>query len=188
MTTHSYPRLALLALAPLVALGLAACGGDAGDGDGIASVDSGSRPTATASPDSAADLDNDERRLKFAQCMRSNGVPMEDPDPDQPGIRVRIGPGVKPEQAEAAMEKCKQYAPNGGKPIQLDAEQLAKLREFSKCMRANGVPNFPDPDPSGRIEMRRYRGMDLGEEAFKRAEEKCRQFRPQPPGPPGGAR
>jgi hypothetical protein len=181
MTTIPYPRrFAVLALVPLLALGLAACAGDGGGDDGIASVDPAARPSAEASA-TGAPLDDEERQLKFAQCMRENGVPMEDPDSDgDGGVRIRVGGGVKPEAAEAAMEKCKAYAPNGGKPIQLDAEQLAKLREFSKCMRANGVPDFPDPDPSGRITMRRYRGLDTEEKAFEEAQEKCRQFQPEP--------
>jgi hypothetical protein len=173
-TRPTRPALAAL----LLSLVLTGCAGAAGGDDGVATAGEGnSSPGASASP--AAKLTDDERRLKFAECMRSNGVPMDDPGRDGGRVRLRVGGDTTREDVQAAMQKCKAYAPNGGEPLKLDAAQLAKLREFARCMRANGVPDFPDPDPSGRVEFRRYRGVDPDDEAFRKAGEKCRQFRPQ---------
>jgi hypothetical protein len=53
----------------------------------------------------------------------------------------------------------------------------AKALSFAKCMRANGVPNFPDPSGNGTIT---FHGIDPSSLAFQRAERKC--------GPIGGGR
>lgn len=53
---------------------------------------------------------------------------------------------------------------------------------FSRCMRANGVPNFPDPSPGGGFSFNPA-GLNLSSPAFRAAQEKCRQF--QQGGPPG---
>ena len=51
-----------------------------------------------------------DRALKFAQCMRDNGVDMPDPDFSGGGVRITIsaGPGAGPdsETFNAAQEKC----------------------------------------------------------------------------------
>jgi hypothetical protein len=54
-------------------------------------------------------------------------------------------------------------------------ELAAKLPEYAKCMRDNGVKDFPDPDDKGIIE---YRGEKDSPE-FKSAKEKCRALRPE---------
>lgn len=43
---------------------------------------------------------------------------------------------------------------------------------YARCMRANGVPGFPDPDPNGRFVgvNRKYQG----DPAFQTAQQKCR--------------
>jgi hypothetical protein len=49
---------------------------------------------------------------------------------------------------------------------------------LARCMRSNGVPNFPDPDPNGGIALDPKKGLDPNSAAFKAAEDKCRQFMP----------
>ncbi|HZN71633.1 MAG TPA: hypothetical protein VFC00_08105 [Micromonosporaceae bacterium] len=138
-------RFGLLALAPLFLLGIAACKGAAAD-DGIATVGG---PNGVAA--SQAALTDEEKLRQFAQCMRDNGVDMPDPQTDGGG-RIRIDRGqlgdVDRDKAMAAMEKCRHLMPNGGARPQLSAEDQEKLRQFAQCMRDNGVPDFPDPDPN----------------------------------------
>jgi hypothetical protein len=48
--------------------------------------------------------------------------------------------------------------------------------EFAQCMRDNGVPDFPDPDPDGQL-----RGLgheERGDPKFSAAMETCRQKLP----------
>jgi len=54
---------------------------------------------------------------------------------------------------------------------------------FARCMRANGVPNFPDPIP-GRGLRFSSAGIDPAAPAFRAAQSKCRNFLPAGlPGP-----
>ncbi|MGI5165702.1 hypothetical protein ACQEU3_15210 [Spirillospora sp. CA-253888] len=61
------------------------------------------------------------------------------------------------------------------------AGDQAKMREFAKCMRANGI-DMPDPADDGRVEMRQSakpaQGADGGEAEMKRAQDKCRHLLP----------
>jgi hypothetical protein len=156
-------------------LTLTACGnGD--DGDGVATA-GGSKGTNGE----AKEVDDDEARQQFAECMRENGVEMSDPDPDQPGrIEIRERAGDR-DKVEKAMDKCRKLLPNGGefKPSAKDLEALQKMAE---CMRDNGVPEFPDPDPNGGgIRVQKGSGMDPDDPKFQAAQEKCREFMPEPP-------
>jgi hypothetical protein len=58
-------------------------------------------------------------------------------------------------------------------PAEMQAIQ-AKLPEFARCMRENGVADFPDPGPEGGIA---YNG-DPDPAVFKSANEKCRPILP----------
>jgi hypothetical protein len=138
-------RLAYAVIPIALLLALSGCGGgDGGDGDGVASL--GGTPTAAASSGAAAPADEGDRALKFAQCMREQGIDMPDPEIDGGRIsqRINAGPG---DDVEAAQEKCKDYAPSGGPGGKPDPESLERMLAHAKCMRDNGVEAFPDPDP-----------------------------------------
>jgi hypothetical protein len=171
--------LRILTVPLLLALALAGCAQNGGDNDNGIATAGGAKATPSASADAGVNLSDDERRLKFAECMREQGIDMPDPG-DGPGVRIRVGEGTDPKKVDAAMEACKKYAPNGGEPPKLNAEQLEQARKFAKCMRSNGVPDFPDPGADGRITMQRRAG-DGGpsEETVEAAMEKCRQFQPR---------
>ena len=47
---------------------------------------------------------------------------------------------------------------------------------FAECMRANGVPHFPDPSPKGDYNF----GVDVSKEVFTKAVDACKAL--QPPG------
>ena len=96
----------------------------------------------------------------MSKCMRANGL-SNFPDPIQgsgglgfPGGVVLSstdqltvdgvtfsGPALK--KAQAA---CKEFLPGGsGPPPALTAQERRQGLELATCMRAHGVPNFPDP-------------------------------------------
>ncbi|HEV7938468.1 MAG TPA: hypothetical protein VGP18_10655 [Solirubrobacteraceae bacterium] len=56
---------------------------------------------------------------------------------------------------------------------------------FAACMRANGLPNFPDPKTGGDFLFHTGSGADPSSPAFKTAQTKCKKFLPQ--GPDSGA-
>jgi hypothetical protein len=127
--------IAALAMAPLL---LAACGGGGTDGDSSTAANSG---TAT----------NREKAVKFAECMRENGV-TEFPDPDGSGELtidgVVNGSSIDPEGPvwQGAIDRCKDLQPPGftGGGERGAGQQEAALR-FAQCIRENGVTDFPDP-------------------------------------------
>jgi len=164
-------------------LALAGCGSDQG-GNGVATA--GGTPTdGASSAPAAAEGDG----LKFAQCMRENGMTwFKDPEPDQRGIRIAVPPGQDKTKVDAAMETCKKFLPNGGEPPKMDAAALEQARQMAKCMRENGVPNFPDPGPNGEMRIDGSKlGTGPGEPDFDAAEKACARFRPSPgPGEPTG--
>lgn len=171
----------VLAVAAL-AVALTACGGETQD-DGIATAGNGSGASPSASASAAAG-DREEQMLKFTECMRGEGVDMPDPEPGG-GIRIQ---GGDPSKTEAAMAKCRQYLPNGGEMGRMNAADMEKARQYSKCMRDNGVTAFPDPDPeTGAIMLRGGpgSGLDPNSDTFKAAQKTCESLRPQRAGGAG---
>lgn len=159
-----------LMVAALLMVTVAACGG-AGDDFGVASA--GGDAAATTSADAGEDLTDEERTLKFAECMRENGVEMSDPDGDGPPM-IEEGADTSLAEVEAAHEKCKQYAPSGGAaPGEADPEHAERMREVAQCMRDNGFPDFPDPDEDGRVVLGEETGIDPTDEKFQEAQAKC---------------
>lgn len=47
---------------------------------------------------------------------------------------------------------------------------------FARCMRANGVPNFPDPKPGGGFDLSAAAGLDPATPAFRAAQSKCQKL------------
>jgi hypothetical protein len=134
-------RLALAALPLLFALTLTGCGTSDDGGDGVASAGG----TSSAAP-GGEDLSQDEMGVKFAQCMRENGVDMDDPEPGK-GIQLKVGPGTSQETVQAALEACREYNPQENGSAQPNPEREEAFRKYAQCMRDNGVEAFPDPEP-----------------------------------------
>ncbi|GGU99378.1 hypothetical protein GCM10010182_15430 [Actinomadura cremea] len=136
----------VLATLPLaLALALTGCGGDGEDGSGVASA--GGEAAAGAGAGAEKSLSPEEMGVKFAQCMRENGVQMEDPKPG--GGLTLNAKGVDKKVMEKAQEACREFSPmeNGRPP---NAEDQERAREHAECMRENGVEAFPDPKPNQR--------------------------------------
>jgi hypothetical protein len=153
-------RTPVLCLMCLGGLGLlaAACGGGSPNA-GIAHI--GTTTTATTSlagpsVTSLSGLQSDA--LKFAQCMRSHGVPSY-PDPGGQGGLSASKAAASGElnsnspQFQTARRECGRLLPIGppASPAQ-QAAVTAKAVQFAECMRAHGLPGFPDPGsmPGGR--------------------------------------
>lgn len=168
-------RRTLIAVPLLLLATLAACGRNGEEGPGVATV--GNNASASASPDpSAPAVDEEERKKQFTDCMRAEGVPVDDFKADGGGVAIRADKG----ETRAAMEKCRKYLPNGGEPPKLSPEDIEKMREYAKCMRENGVPDFPDPDPeTGGIAIAAQPADGMSKDDVQVADEKCRDKLPQ---------
>src|SRR5262249_29447673 len=116
---------------------------------------------------------------KFASCMRKNGVP-NFPDPSSSGtITITSASGINPNTPafRKAQKACQKYTPRGGQapsPAQ-QAELQAQALKFSACMRAHGLPKFPDPKFSkGQMSIRiGGDGIDPNSPIFKAAQKAC---------------
>jgi hypothetical protein len=134
--------LAALALLAMVAL-ISACGSNAAAATGSASSSGGS----TAA--------NVEQAVKFAECMRDNGV-SEFPDPNASGdftYGIKAGSSLDPSTAawQQAIGACKALEPPGFMPKTLTTQQIDARLKFAQCIRENGVPDFPDPTDNGPL-------------------------------------
>jgi hypothetical protein len=170
-TVRELGLLLAVAAALTTVLALTGCSGS-DEGSGVASAGDGPHATGSANVAQRGDA------LKFAQCMRENGVP-EFKDPGGDGGGALIPQGTDQDVVKAAMEKCKQYSPNGGEPPQLDAEAVDRQRRFAQCMRENGVPDFPDPEGTTGGSGSQLKGVDTSSEAFKSAQKTCEQLVPR---------
>jgi len=169
----------LLALSLLLMAVPAGCARGSTDDTGVATANGGGNPTASASASAGTD-DNTDMALKFAQCMRQNGITwFPDPKPGG-GMSVGVPKGVDQAKVDKAMEACKKYAPNGGVAPKPDAAMLEMARQMAKCMRENGVPKFPDPKPDGSIQINGNEvGMGPGDPTFDAAEKACSKYVPK---------
>ena len=114
--------------------------------------------------------------LAFAKCMRKNGVP-NFPDPDADGRFRGVGHEAEGDpEFQNAQEACRSLAPGGEHEKLGDPAFVEQMREFSQCMRANGLPDFPDPDPDGRL---RGAGHEQrNDPQYQAASETCREKLP----------
>ncbi|NUU21371.1 MAG: hypothetical protein HOV68_07620 [Streptomycetaceae bacterium] len=172
----------------LLAATATGCGGGSDD-PGVATANGSGNPSAGASSKAPAKSDQD-MMLEYAKCMRANGIPQfADPEVGDGAGRMMLPDGVDPQKAKETSEKCKQYLPNGGennrKPD--DPKLVEQMKKFAECMRANGVPNFPDPSADGGAMIDQSQmGMTPDDPKFKAAQQACAQFQPNGPGTMNG--
>ncbi|WP_063828611.1 hypothetical protein [Actinopolymorpha alba] len=168
-------RVLAACLLPLLLVMAAGCS-KADDGEGVASVgSSGPAPSPTSS------LSVLEQGIKYAQCMRAEGLPWPDPEVDGDTVRLRgldsSKGAVDADTLHKAEEACKQDRPVLNAP---DMElKLEGALEYARCMRAHGVENFPDPDANGGFQL----PQEQTDPDYDQARATCRQPRTQSPSP-----
>jgi hypothetical protein len=91
-----------------------------------------------------------QKGVKFAECMRSNGVP-KFPDPSASGQFTidEIANGTSLDTSSPtftqALDACKSLEPAGFEGSARSTQQQSAALKFAQCIRANGVSDFPDP-------------------------------------------
>jgi hypothetical protein len=112
-----------------------------------------SAPAGSAANNATA---NHERAMKFAECMRANGV-SEFPDPTATGTLTLDGVvngsslNLNAPASKRALTTCKALEPAGFTGSKRTPQQQEAALAFARCMRENGVPDFPDPTPNGPL-------------------------------------
>jgi hypothetical protein len=137
----------------------------------------------TTSTGSSGGNKNATNAMKFADCMRDNGV-SEFPDPDASGGLTIDGVvnGSSLDTSTPAWKQaigaCKDLQPPGFTGTKASSEEQEVRLQFAQCMRDNGVEDFPDPTADGplidttRIPSAAGRGA-LSIPGFQAATEKC---------------
>jgi hypothetical protein len=108
----------------------------------------GGHPSASPTPNEAAVF------LAVSRCMRAHGYP-NFPDP----IQVKTGQWRWPDSGglprrtdvtpcDSLVRQAKSLHRRGDTK-RVSAADMAKLREYARCMRQQGVSDWPDPDPTG---------------------------------------
>jgi hypothetical protein len=191
---------ALIALAVM----LAACGGNAGSADeGVASLDDSTITTLAA--EEAADPE--AAAIAFTECMRENGIEMEDPTVDaegnvlpgrpsdlpEPGEQAgtQVGPGELGDDLRAAFEACGDLIE--GTTFGFTPEDQTELQDqllaLAQCLRDQGLdvadPDLSNPSSGGPREGGPF-GIDFQDPEVQAAMEQCEEFAPNFAGGPGG--
>lgn len=171
---------AILVVLAGIALLLAGCGHSKAAG-GSSSAKSAATSTATASTASGGEAQYATAMLAWTRCMRANGVP-DFPDPNSQGqfLLPRKSAngqgGIDPNSTafKKASKACQDKFPPGIKSPATSQELQTQFLAYARCMRANGVPNFPDPKVSGgRVEMMLPKGVSPDSQVFKSAQAAC---------------
>jgi hypothetical protein len=106
----------------------------------------------SSKPQTAAGSSRAGQGIRFADCMRSHGVPnFPDPSGGGGGIQIQIGSGINPHSPafQAAQQACRKLMPGGGPRTGHPSEQVKnQMLQTSVCMRQHGISGFPDPTVS----------------------------------------
>jgi hypothetical protein len=181
---RSVPLGVLVAAA---ALALAACGGSTHP-PAVASLKSTTSSTTGEGhgggrTTNASRADNPTQLMdEWAVCMRSNGDPTQtDPVIDSHGvinITLPLGvPQALSSEIHSSTGPCSQYeveaeaALRAADPVAPPPDE-AQLVRYTDCMRANGVPNYPDPGPDGKTDFQST-GVDPNSPSVQNANKVC---------------
>jgi hypothetical protein len=123
----------------------AGCSGGS-SGPGVAGA---STPSASASATSSGSAE--AQALAYAKCMRAHGVPgFPDPIVQNGSVGFDFS-GANVDQNSAQYQSARQACQSlrGGGTANSGTANYAADLKFAKCMRAHGVPDFPDPNKNG---------------------------------------
>jgi hypothetical protein len=115
--------------------------------------------------------------VRFADCMRTHGVPNL-PDPTSTPRAFKEAFNTHSPAFEAAATQCQHLLPGGGPHNQSPAHtqaQTAALLAFARCLRSHGFPTFPDPTRGGEVthQMIATAGINLHQPAVLHAADAC---------------
>ena len=132
------PRpLAACGMVALISVLSAGCGSNAAPDTASRSATPATSGAAAAKPTAR------EKAVKFAECLRANGVP-HFPDPDPKG-ETNFGVDVSGEVWLKAVDACKALKPPGALSSKRSPKQQSAGLRFARCVRNHGVRDFPDP-------------------------------------------
>jgi hypothetical protein len=173
MTSAKELRIAmtqLLALAALAVPLLAGCGGAS---------------RAPAPPSSAAgELPALAVLRELARCIRAHGLP-DFPDPQLGSDGVSRFPDSAPRVPDATQQACRaiaaQIRPDYTSTSAVSSGDVEKLMALARCVRAHGIPDWPDPNALGQFPIDTHTQQG-GKRLLEPALRACARLNPNPNG------
>jgi len=195
-----------VAAAALVALALlaTACGGGSPSSDvahlGTNTASSSSSNSSSGSSSSGSSAASGTggsggsaapggQAVAYSACMREHGVPnFPEPKISTNGSEVRVAVRVTPAitgnpKFNTAQKACAKLLPGGGpgegSNHQISPKEQAQYLKAVACIRAHGVPSFPDPTFSGSgVHIPRTAGDSIRLPRVRAAAEACQSLIP----------
>ncbi|MGH2717962.1 MAG: hypothetical protein ACRDJU_05225 [Actinomycetota bacterium] len=190
MNRGPYQRSAVLAaLAMVGAVAVAACAGPATPqvaslgrtGASTAAAPTGAGPTPGSSPTPPPSGDATKLLDEWTSCIQGQGDPNQSvPTIDQYGdidIRIPVANNDLSKGVHDLTAPCSNYlsaassALRNGQPMPSPPSQATEVK-YSQCMRANGIPSYPDPEPNGDTNFNGT-GVDPTSPQFKSVNDLC---------------
>ncbi len=117
---------------------------------------------------------------ELAQCIRDHGVPsFPDPTVDKGRLIQPAPEGITDEQVMPAFDACHAIAdrlpPSATGEETVSAEDMQKLVKFAQCLRANGIPEWPDPKADGSFPIVGT-PLEGKSERLMKARQPCQQY------------
>jgi len=169
--TRRFTARRVVTVGSVLLLGLTACGSESSPG--VASAIGEGAHSSSASVIGTAQAD----QVRYAKCMRENGIQMSDPVDGKTNIKAQPGDEAKLQTAQNA---CKKFAPTvqKGSGGGVSAEDQEKALKFDRCMRENGV-QMDDPDFSSG-DVRLHVEGDPEQADIDAAQQACASLLPEP--------
>jgi hypothetical protein len=173
--------------AVLLCVGLAGCGGSMAPSVANLGTTASTVGAAVTSPSTTSPRPSSGALI---ECFDAHGFQAAAASAGGSGTKslniagVTIGGNVDPSspQFQSALQACRKYLPGGGPPTLTPAQQAeaakAMLR-FATCMRADGVPSFPDPNGEGRFPLNSMNQLDPNSPLVQSAFKACESLEPK---------
>jgi hypothetical protein len=147
--------------------------------------------TASGSTATGATSATDQRSQQAAQfvaCMRQNGI-TNFPDPGAGGalsLTPESGVDIGSDSFKKAESTCRSLMPGSGEESKAPPSAAPSavtpsagvMATYAKCMRDNGLKNFPDLPEGKPLQLTPESGIDITTEEFKKAVEACKDKMP----------
>ncbi len=173
-------RVRRLTLLGAMLLALAACGGEGTSTAPTLPTVEAAAPDASSTTTTTEAIDPEDAFQDYTECMREHGVEMPDSgDGGGRGVIVMGGDDMDFEAFEEAAASCDSILEAAFGEFEMTPEMEAEMRDqelaFARCMRDNGIEDWPDPagDLSGDMSIELPEDLDPDE--LNAAMETCSQ-------------
>jgi hypothetical protein len=121
---------------------------------------------------------------QLSRCIRAHGLPSF-PDPITRSDGVPILPDSAPRVPPSIQQACRsieeRIPPDYTTTVPVSTSDFQKLLVLARCIRAHGIPDWPDPNALGEFPIDQ-RIQQAGKRLFVPAAHACARLNPDPSG------